>query len=254
MKKHEIRPRLERCEDRTLLSQAPIISYTPGQIPAPTGFQELRAVLATDHAVYKVGQTVDLRLSLTNRTHHMVEVSFSVSLSALSIRNKAGFVWDDLGTGRTSADLTEHIQFNPGASMTFKAQWTANSKGAYSVHSEFDPAAAPRFFRVIGDRGVVVQPVGKPITPRPVKPIAPGPVMPPIVKPIQPVHDPIQPVHDPIQPIQPIQDPIQPVHNPPPVHKTNPPIYARGVQPIIRPTLTHTTTTTGSTTTPHQLA
>ncbi len=274
MKRNSTRPVLERCEDRTLLSHAHAIvpQHLLPKVAAPSGFRELSAALTTDHTVYQVGRTVNMELTLNNRTNHKIDLSYSTGASPLTIWQKGRMVWSESSSGGYIPS-TASIVIDPGTSMTFTGQWTATTAGAFSVHSGLDPAASPRHFRVKGSAGGVATGgsthnpggsvdspggsgkgstnngsatppiISKPVTNPGPKP-TPKPVMPPIVKPPVPLP------HDPLVP-------RPPVHLPPPVHKPTPPIYARGIRPIVRPTLGHTGTTTATstpTTTPNTLA
>lgn len=219
MNKHKMQLRLERCEERTLLSHvASIVAVPLGLEGAPhSGYRGVTAALRTNHAVYKVGQTVDMRLTLTNHTHHKIDLTYSTQSSPLAIWHQGRVVWDAQASASSNASGTTQIQIAPRSSVMFTQQLTAAAAGAFGVHSGIDPNASARYFRVIGHPNTIYAP-GQP---NPINPIGTGggtttpgqfpipviyepfrnrslprPVMPPIIDPNAPMSSASRPTFD----------------------------------------------------------
>ncbi len=257
--KRSISPRVECFEDRLVLSHLPTMPFGhPGaHLASRDGFAGIQGVLAANQTIVHPGESVDLTLTLTNQTKHVVNLSFSDSAAAIVVMHRGRVL---LSSGIGPASTMEHVALDPGSSVTYRNTFHVSFKGAagkYTVKSDLDPHARWTSFRVEG--GPIVEPPvpsrpgggvpggtgsipgngNQPIVSKsgkkdPVNP--PPPSLPPIINPgAHPTGS--NPTGGagtgttPINPGGPIRQPT-----PTPGHKPTSTDRANGVRPIVRPT------------------
>jgi len=257
--KRKTRFDLERFEDRVLLSHAPRTLPDVGDAgrhKALTGFAALTARITTSQPVIHPGEAEHVEAVFTNRTAHVVEISYTPAMPGLEIWRAGRVVWTSPASRSAYPPLS--VAVDPDTSFTLSGTYRVppirSADGFYKVTTPLDPRAQAAVFWVRGAPVPGLPIPIDPVPPIPIDPLPPGPIsggnqggptqggsppgptggdhgtlpkpiLPPILRPITPITDPPTRLHTPTPRLH--------ISTPTP-HQPAGSIRANGVEPIVR--------------------
>jgi len=170
--RRQFRPTVDGLENKTLLSQV-AASFAAQRVViehdarlVETG--SMAVSLTTNQPVYRPGQVVAMKLTMTNMSNGNKTILLGPSVDGLSLTHNGKVIWRS-NDGVVPEYIARRI-VKPGQSITLTAHWTATrAAGTYVVHNQMYPTlAAARF-------DVFTSPT--PVSPTPVSPIpSPPPI------------------------------------------------------------------------------
>jgi hypothetical protein len=197
----QLRPRIDRLEDKTLLSHVAASLVAPdhalqAEVRREVATSKMAVSLTTNQTTYSPGQVVRMTLTMTNTSSQNETVALGPSIDGFFVTQNANVIWRS-NSGVEPQFIVRRI-LKPGQSITLTAQWTipTSVSGTFVVHNQMFPsAAAPIQVTTTPISPSVVSSTPLSITPPPptqtlpivARPITTPPLAPNSISPLEPI-------------------------------------------------------------------